>query len=261
MDELDELVRSGIVFYNNNKYEHAIREFSKAITLDPGNAKIYNYMGMAYFYDNKHNEAIRNYEKALELEPDNSDFKRRLKEARKRKEEPKQTIIAGPVPPDIAIERFKQLESFLKVALNENKDIVLRDNVAGKGNPLNTYICFGTKRMDKKFPQGQPGTAYLRTGHKYYYWFHFWNANSNEMKGCFEFSLKDQDQNTRAIMNDCYRRYHGGEFPPNEQLRIRYFNLHINLRKLFSYEEVLYEANETVGEMLGWEDEYLKTLG
>jgi tetratricopeptide (TPR) repeat protein len=72
---------SGIDFYKKNNYRNAIREFSKAITLAPGEAKIYNYRGLAYFNDGQRDKAIADYKKASELEPDNADFKRRLNEA------------------------------------------------------------------------------------------------------------------------------------------------------------------------------------
>jgi tetratricopeptide (TPR) repeat protein len=259
--ELAELVTSGLAFYKQNDYESAIRKYTEAITLDTGNAKIYNYRGLAYFYDRQYDKAIADYERALESEPHNEGIKKRLVQARKRKEESEQTITTGPVPRDIAIKRFKQLEEFLKRALRGNEDIALRANVAGDDNILNTYICFGTRKMDEKFPRGQPGTRYLGTGHQYYYWFHFGDADSNTMTGCFEFSLRDQDQKTKAIMNNCYRRYNEGAFPQNEQRRIKYFDLHVNLRRVFSYEEVREEVNKTLGEMLKWEDEYLETLG
>jgi hypothetical protein len=79
------------------------------------------------------------------------------------------------------------------------------------------------------------------------------------MKGCFEFFPKGQDQKTRIIMENSLQRY-SGKRTDDGNLRIKFFDLHINLRNVFSYDEILAEANRTINEMLKWEGEYLKEL-
>jgi hypothetical protein len=266
-NEKDELVRrlrkSGVDFYNKNDYKNAIKEFDKAIKFAPGDAKAYRHRGMAYFYDKQYGMAIADFKKALELDPNNAMdhpnnvIKQRLCEALERQEAAPDPIINGSVPHPK--ERFGQLEESLKKALGENKGIRLRANVAGTRNKVNTYICFGTKRMDERFPRDPSKPGHWNNGEKYYYWFHLSNEKSNKMRGCFEFGPKDQDEKTKRIMEESRRRYHGIITSTNG-LRIKFFDLNINLRRVFSDDEVRREVNKTIKEMLSWEDEYLQEL-
>jgi tetratricopeptide (TPR) repeat protein len=240
MDE-DELVRklrlveSGKKFYGDDKYKRAIQEFGEAVKLDPDDAKIYNFRGLAYFQDGQDSPAIADYKKALELDPGNSGFKKNLEVALKRKAKAGQ-IITQPVP-GTAEERFTQLEVSLKTALRalaENKGICPRENIAGDRTKQNTYICFGTKRMDEKFPRDKSERGgHWNNGQQYYYFFHFENYNDDKMKGFFQFG-------------------------PDRIGDL--FDLHINLKRAFPYDEVLDEVQKTINAILRWEDRYLQRL-
>jgi tetratricopeptide (TPR) repeat protein len=221
-----ELVRRGIRFHNEGDYKSAIREFSEAIKLDHKNAQIYKSRGLAYFYDKQYDKAIEDYKRALKLEPDNEDIKRRLDQVGEMIEGSEPVITVGSVE-----KRFEQLELFLKKALKENNNIVLRENVAGTETITNTYICFGTRRMDEKFPQNSLKTGgHWNNGQQYYYFFHFENPNLTAMKGFFQLGPK----------------------------RIESFDLPLNLNQGFSHRQGIDEINKTINAMLRWEDRYLK---
>src|SRR4030042_3305654 len=64
-----EYIERGNVVFDKGKYDEAIREYSKAIELDPDNAVAWNNRGLAYLYKEQYDLAIADYVKAIELDP------------------------------------------------------------------------------------------------------------------------------------------------------------------------------------------------
>lgn len=58
----------GRLAYDGHEYELAIKDFKKAIELDPRMARAYDNLGLAYYYENQNELAVANYEKAIELD-------------------------------------------------------------------------------------------------------------------------------------------------------------------------------------------------
>ena len=63
----------GLDFYKKSDYDHAISEYTEAITLDPNNdfanASAYYYRGLAYHHKYEYDQAIRDFNKAILLNP------------------------------------------------------------------------------------------------------------------------------------------------------------------------------------------------
>lgn len=59
----------GSVFFNQEKYELAIKEFKRAVEIDPKFAFAWDDLGLSYRKLNKLDEAIKCYKKSLELDP------------------------------------------------------------------------------------------------------------------------------------------------------------------------------------------------
>ncbi len=59
----------GYNYVRNHKYEEAIIEYFKSLTMDPSNAKTYNNLGYCYKMLNQASKAISYFEKALEINP------------------------------------------------------------------------------------------------------------------------------------------------------------------------------------------------
>ncbi|MFH1397592.1 MAG: tetratricopeptide repeat protein [Candidatus Omnitrophota bacterium] len=65
----------GVDLYNQNKYDYAIIELTKAININPNNlskaylAAAYSLRGLIYSYGRDVNQAILDYSKAIELDP------------------------------------------------------------------------------------------------------------------------------------------------------------------------------------------------
>lgn len=65
--------------YNaGNKFEQAIGEFEKAITIDPRKPDAYANLGYAYHMTRRYDEAVAAFEEALDRAPDNEDLKANL---------------------------------------------------------------------------------------------------------------------------------------------------------------------------------------
>jgi tetratricopeptide (TPR) repeat protein len=60
----------GDLYFRNNKTKKAIKEFKKAINIDPRFALAYNNLGEVYSFLEKYEEAIREYKRALEINPE-----------------------------------------------------------------------------------------------------------------------------------------------------------------------------------------------
>ncbi len=57
----------GRLDYDGHLYTNAIRQFQRAIELDPKMARAYDNLGLCYYYQNENELAVKNYEKAIEL--------------------------------------------------------------------------------------------------------------------------------------------------------------------------------------------------
>ncbi len=62
----------GIVFSLFKKYTDALKDYSKAIELDPKLAQAYNNRGFTYAELDKPSEALKDYSKAIELDPEDA---------------------------------------------------------------------------------------------------------------------------------------------------------------------------------------------
>jgi tetratricopeptide (TPR) repeat protein len=58
-----------MVYYHQKDFRRAIREYQRAITVDPGQAGPHANLGFAYYNSNKFSEAAIEFQKALEIEP------------------------------------------------------------------------------------------------------------------------------------------------------------------------------------------------
>jgi tetratricopeptide (TPR) repeat protein len=57
----------GLLELNRNQYEAAVKAFSKAIEVDPGNHQAYNNRGIAWCQTGGYDQAIADYNKAIEI--------------------------------------------------------------------------------------------------------------------------------------------------------------------------------------------------
>ncbi|MCK4850512.1 MAG: tetratricopeptide repeat protein, partial [Phycisphaerae bacterium] len=69
----DMAVATAYEYWNKGEYELAIRDFDKAIKLDPSNASAYNDRGLVYLIKDDYDAAIRNFSQAIELNPRNAE--------------------------------------------------------------------------------------------------------------------------------------------------------------------------------------------
>ena len=61
-----------ITFLGKNK--RAIKDFDKAIELDPKDSGCYYWRGRCYYFLDKNKRAIKDFDKAIELNPKDSDY-------------------------------------------------------------------------------------------------------------------------------------------------------------------------------------------
>jgi len=61
--------QSGVTYYNQRKMEKAIKEFQKAIEINPFYAEAYNNLGAVYLYKEEYKKSIPYLEKAIEVDP------------------------------------------------------------------------------------------------------------------------------------------------------------------------------------------------
>ena len=55
----------GLSLFENEDYDEALNEFSKAISLDP-HPFLYNNRGLTYFHLEKYDEAKKDYDRAID---------------------------------------------------------------------------------------------------------------------------------------------------------------------------------------------------
>ena len=58
----------GRLDYDGHFYNSAIKDFQRAIELDPKFARAYDNLGLCYYYQNQNNLAVANFQKAIELD-------------------------------------------------------------------------------------------------------------------------------------------------------------------------------------------------
>jgi tetratricopeptide (TPR) repeat protein len=63
----------GIEFMNGKRNDDAIKDFNKAIELNPDFSKAYNNRGNVFVNEKRNTEAISDFNKAIELKPDNAE--------------------------------------------------------------------------------------------------------------------------------------------------------------------------------------------
>ncbi|MBW5398273.1 tetratricopeptide repeat protein, partial [Brachyspira pilosicoli] len=61
-------------------YEEAIKDYDKAIELNPNNGAFYNNRGVSKENLEEYNEALKDYKKALELDPNYDIARENIKE-------------------------------------------------------------------------------------------------------------------------------------------------------------------------------------
>ena len=74
------IITVDLIYERNNLLDEAIREFSRAISLDPTRRIFYKDRGKAYVFNKSLQMAEMDYSKALELDPSDSEmwFRRSL---------------------------------------------------------------------------------------------------------------------------------------------------------------------------------------
>ena len=63
----------GVSYNNKGEYDKAIKEFTKALEINPKDATIYNVRGVAYYDKGQYDQAISDYNKAIEINPKYTD--------------------------------------------------------------------------------------------------------------------------------------------------------------------------------------------
>ena len=67
--KIDELVKKGKTLLNEGKFEDALSYFEQALTLDQGNADLWNHKGVALRSLGRCQEALECFNKSREIEP------------------------------------------------------------------------------------------------------------------------------------------------------------------------------------------------
>jgi tetratricopeptide (TPR) repeat protein len=74
-------ISSGIGYYQNGKYDVAVREFKRAISLSPQSENtptVYDYLAMTFLKQGRNKEAIQAYQSALRLSPNRDDLHNKM---------------------------------------------------------------------------------------------------------------------------------------------------------------------------------------
>lgn len=69
----EEFLKSGNQHFHGQRYNEAIRDYKKAIELDPKFSKAYNNLGNMYYALQEYEEAIKHFSKAIELSPQDAE--------------------------------------------------------------------------------------------------------------------------------------------------------------------------------------------
>lgn len=68
-----EAYQAGLLAYEENRLDEALRAFERTIKLDPGHVEAHNYLGSVYFLQGNTDEAVQAFTKALELDADHAE--------------------------------------------------------------------------------------------------------------------------------------------------------------------------------------------
>jgi putative GTP pyrophosphokinase len=63
------LVHRGMAYFGDSRYEAALADFSRALELDPRNARTHYYLGVVHRFTSEFSKALDAFERALELDP------------------------------------------------------------------------------------------------------------------------------------------------------------------------------------------------
>ncbi len=66
------IIERGDRAYGEGKYKDAVKEYDKALEIDPENAEIYRKRGIANRARGDEKDALKDFDKAIELDPSNS---------------------------------------------------------------------------------------------------------------------------------------------------------------------------------------------
>ena len=69
-DKAAALTNSGVVYYQQGKFDDAAQQMLKALAIDPGDAETHYMLGATYVQQQKLDEAEKSFNKAIELKPD-----------------------------------------------------------------------------------------------------------------------------------------------------------------------------------------------
>jgi len=76
------LINRGMAYGSKGDYDKAINDFTQALKFDPNNANIFATLGSSYFFKGDINNAIANWETALRLNPNDNDARAAIERAR-----------------------------------------------------------------------------------------------------------------------------------------------------------------------------------
>ncbi|MCZ7569366.1 MAG: tetratricopeptide repeat protein [Ardenticatenaceae bacterium] len=68
-----EAYQAGLLAYEENRLDEALRAFERTVKLDPSHVEAHNYLGSVYFLQGRTDEAVRAFNQALELDPDHAE--------------------------------------------------------------------------------------------------------------------------------------------------------------------------------------------
>jgi len=68
---VNQLVARGDGYFGYGMYKDVLREYKKALILDPNNSKIISWLGYAYKCKGDKDNAIKTYKRAIEIDPKN----------------------------------------------------------------------------------------------------------------------------------------------------------------------------------------------
>jgi len=71
--DVSQYMRSGLNYYQRGEYDEAIKEFRKALELNPERSEIHYNLGLVLEAKGLLQEAIQEYKKALELNPEDAE--------------------------------------------------------------------------------------------------------------------------------------------------------------------------------------------
>jgi S1-C subfamily serine protease len=144
-------VERGVTWIEQKDHDKAIRDFTEAIRLDPGNAFAYGSRGCARSMEGDYDAAIRDFNEALRLDPTSSSYYASRGIAWQRKKDS-----------DRAIRDFSEaIKRKLTVGMAEPEVAAVIEDVAGKSkhDRMEVYARPGDKVLDFNGFRPSPGYA------------------------------------------------------------------------------------------------------